>query len=119
MFRYGEVLKKLRALRRQFEKDKNPKVRAAAEFLLANSSKHFLPAGLHKCVIHTDLKISNFVLRRKRALVMVYWGSVQKLSSFYDLGAVLRLLCGKEEDDPGNKFAMLKYRAFLGGCFAA
>ncbi|MDO8537107.1 MAG: phosphotransferase [bacterium] len=119
MFRYGAVLEKLKKYSPKLKKDKNPDVRRAAMFLSDNFPKCFLPDALPKRIIHTDPKISNFIFDgRGRCISIVDWDTVQKLNPLYDLGDALRSLCGKEEDDPGNKFNFKKYNAFLAGYFS-
>lgn len=119
MFRYEDVFTKLKKHSAKLKNDKNPKAGYATEFLLKNSPKHFLPGRLPAHVIHTDPKISNFIFDASgRCVSMVDWDTVQKLSPLYDLGDALRSLCGKNEDDKGNKFNFKKYKAFLAGYFS-
>ncbi len=116
MFRYNEVLRKLRSHKSKLLSNRNKKTRGAAEFLLDYFPKYFLPKGLPNHLIHTDPKISNFLFGGSgQAPAMIDFDTVQRLSPLYDLGDALRSLCGREEDDRENRFDMKNYRAFLRG----
>jgi|GEM_PF-300560 len=116
MFRYDEVLDRLRSHEKKLSLDADMRIRQSASFILDHFQELFLPKNLPHRLIHTDPKISNFVFDNEgRAVAMIDLDTVQYLSPLYDLGDALRSLCGKEEDNPYNSFDMRRYRAFLKG----
>ena len=120
MFCYNKVLRKLHTHRKKLDRDTNPNVREATNFLCLHLPKYRLPTSLPKKIIHTDPKISNFVFNQKgQALTMIDWDTAQCLSPLYDIGDAIRSLCGQEEDNLNNKFNVAKYKSFLAGYFSS
>lgn len=116
MFQYNVALKNLRAHCGKLLKDKDGRVAGAAQFLMKNFPCRFFPKNLPRRLIHTDPKISNFIFDdNDNAVAMIDMDTIQRLSPLYDIGDALRSLCGKEEDNPKNKFDLKKCRAFLHG----
>lgn len=116
MFRYNEVLSKLHRYQDKFLNDASPLVREAYKLLSDQLPLLILPSDLPVQIIHTDPKISNFLFDEKQVgICMIDFDTVQPLSPLYDLGDLIRSVCGGQEDDPQNKFNQNFYQAILKG----
>ncbi len=115
-FRYEAEIAKFNQYQNQLMNDDDESIRNAAKILVEELPKLALPTDLPEIIIHADPKISNFVFNSEnKAVCMIDFDTIQKLSPLYDLGDAIRSWCGQKEDDPNNSFNLEIYNTFIKG----
>lgn len=92
-------------------------VRADVDLMLKQHPRSLPPAGLQSRLVHGDLKITNFVFDEKmhdvRAIIDL--DTCARFPVSLELGDAMRSWCGRNEDDPRNRFNTAVYHAAVDG----
>ncbi len=110
-----QIFEDYKSVYKNLLKEDNEKLRNGYTYIFENFEETFLPDGLPTTVVHADPKISNIIFQDKKANCMIDLDTCMEHSALVDLGDALRSWCGKEEDDPENKFSIPLFEAAMRG----
>ncbi len=88
---------------RDFE-NKASKVKEEFNFLLSETTKHFLPENLQKYLLHGDPKMANYLFKDGKVIALIDLDTVMLGSIFLDLGDAFRSWCKKDFIFQKNNF---------------
>lgn len=87
-------------------------VRDDVDFVQRELARLFLPKGLPMRAIHGDPKISNVLFGANgKAKTIVDLDTCNRRTVLVELGDAFRSWCGREEDDPKNRFRLPIFKA--------